>query len=175
MIIHNFKVSLRNLMRYKVQNTICILSLTAGMVCFALSALWLRYENCYDDWWPEKEDVYMLQYSFEIGFCMEYGYIDYLNYPDGKYLAEKNPQIELFARIQKDEGKLRLSPESEHYENVVSLNIDENVQEMLGIKVLSGRKRLKLRNEETALTRSMAETLFPAKTAIGQQGWCQEY
>lgn len=175
MIIHNIKVSLRNLMRYKVQNTICILSLTAGMVCFALSALWLRYENCYNDWWPEKENVYMLQYSFESGYCMEYGYIDHLNYPDGKYLAEKNPQIELFARIQKDEGKLRLSPESEHYENVVSLNIDENVQKMLGIKVLSGRKRLKLRNEETALTRSMAEKLFPDKNAIGQKVWFQEY
>lgn len=175
MLIHNIKVSLRNLMRYKIQNIICILSLTAGMVCFALSALWLRYENCYNDWWPEKENVYMLQYSFEIGFCMEYGYIDYLNYPDGKYLAEKNPQIELFARIQRDEGKLSLSPESEHYENVVSLNIDENVQEMLGIKVLSGRKRLKLRNEETALTRSMAEKLFPDKNAIGQKVWFQEY
>ena len=47
MIKHNIKIAWRNLLKFKLQTSISILSLTVGMVCFALSALWLRYENSY--------------------------------------------------------------------------------------------------------------------------------
>ena len=73
MIKHNIKIAWRNLLKFRLQTSISILSLTVGMVCFALSALWLRYENSYDTWWPEHEDVYMLEYS-DGSYDMERGY-----------------------------------------------------------------------------------------------------
>ena len=41
MIIHYLKIAWRNLMKYKVQNTVCIIGLAVGFVCFALSTLWI--------------------------------------------------------------------------------------------------------------------------------------
>ena len=61
MILHNLKIAWRNLMKHKFQNAVSMLSLTVGMVCFALSALWIKYEHSYDAWWPDAENVYMLQ------------------------------------------------------------------------------------------------------------------
>ena len=48
MIIHYLKIAWRNLMKYKVQNTVCIIGLAVGFVCFALSTLWISYEMTYD-------------------------------------------------------------------------------------------------------------------------------
>ena len=99
MLHHNLTIAFRNLMKYKLQTSISILSLTVGMVCFALSALWLRYETSYDTWWPEHDDVYLVQYGDPSGYYMERGFSNYLSYPDAGRLAEAHPQIELLSRI----------------------------------------------------------------------------
>lgn len=171
MLHHNLKIAWRNLLKYKLQTSISILSLTVGMVCFALSALWLRYETSYDTWWPEHDNVYMLQYAGASGYYMEGGFSNYLSYPDAGRLAEAHPQIELLSRMMVSGGTFKVSPEAEESFNGASLEIDNNVQEMLGIKVLDGRKQLNLKYEEAALTRSMAENLFHGKNAVGQKVW----
>ena len=38
---HNLKISLRNLLKYKVQNAISILCLAAGVVCFAITVYFI--------------------------------------------------------------------------------------------------------------------------------------
>ncbi len=175
LVVHNLKIAWRNLLKYKLQTSISILSLTVGMVCFALSALWLRYENQYDTWWPEHDDVYLVQYAGDSGYYMEGGFSNYLSYPDAGRLAEAHPQIELLSRMMVSGGAFKVSPEAEESFNGSSLEIDDNVQEMLGIKVLDGRKQLNLKYEEVALTRSMAERLFPGKNAVGQKVWFDYY
>lgn len=175
MVFHNIKIAFRNLMKYKLQTSISILSLTVGMVCFALSALWLRYETSYDTWWPEHDDVYLVQYGAPSGYYMERGFSNDLSYPDAGRLAEAHPQIELLSRMMVSGGAFKVSPEAEESFNGASLEIDNNVQEMLGIKVLDGRKQLNLKYEEVALTRSMAENLFHGKNAVGQKVWFDYY
>ena len=49
MIKHYLKVAFRNLMKYKTQSLVSIIGLAVGFTCFALSALWIRYEMTYDD------------------------------------------------------------------------------------------------------------------------------
>ncbi len=172
---HNLKIAWRNLLKYKLQTSISILSLTVGMACFALSTLWLRYENQYDTWWPEHDDVYLVQYAGASGYYMEGGFSNDLSYPDAGRLAEAHPQIELLSRMMISGGAFKVSPEAEKSFNGASLEIDNNVQEMLGIKVLDGRKQLNLKYEEVALTRSMAENLFHGKNAVGQKVWFDYY
>ena len=82
MVFHNIKIAWRNLLKYKWQTSVSILSLTVGMVCFALSALWLRYETQYDTWWPEHDDVFLVQYAGTSGYYMEAGLSNELSYPD---------------------------------------------------------------------------------------------
>ena len=41
MIIHYLKISIRNLMKYKMQSLISIFGLAVGSVCFTLSLIWI--------------------------------------------------------------------------------------------------------------------------------------
>ncbi len=170
----NLKVAWRNLLKYKLQTSISILSLTVGMVCFALSALWLRYENSYDAWWPEHDDVYMVQYYSATGYNIEHGYTNYIPLPMGQKIAESNHDIEMLTGILFFDGNLKLTPESEDSKGRFYMQIDEHAQEMFGIKVLEGRKKLVLAPDEVALTRTTAERLFNGKKAVGEKVWFPE-
>ena len=50
--------------------------------------------------------------------------------------------------------------------------IDDGVQEMMGIRVLEGRKKLVLKADEAALPLSMARRLFGQSGAVGQKLCC---
>ena len=48
MLQHYIKLAIRNLLKYKSQSVISIIGLAIGFTCFALSTLWIRYEQTYD-------------------------------------------------------------------------------------------------------------------------------
>ena len=54
MFLHNLKISFRNLLKYKLQNAISIACLAVGMVCFAITVLFVSnyarniYFNVFD-------------------------------------------------------------------------------------------------------------------------------
>lgn len=65
MFKHNLTVSVRNLIKYKVQTWVSILGLAIGFVCFSLSMLWMRHEATYDSFHPCADRTYLLaQQSF---------------------------------------------------------------------------------------------------------------
>lgn len=174
MLHHNLTIVWRNLMKYKLQTSISILSLTVGMVCFALSALWLRYEDSYDTWWPEYDDAYMLQYKSDTGYNLEHGYTNYMPLPVGRKIVESNPDIDLWSGMVFLDGNLMLTHESKERCGSFYMQIDEHAQEMFGIKVLEGRKKLTLAYDEVALTRTTAERLFHGNKAVGEKVWYPE-
>ena len=55
---HHFKLAFRNLRKYKTQNIISIIGLAVGFVCFAFSALWIRYEMSYDNFHANADRIY---------------------------------------------------------------------------------------------------------------------
>jgi len=58
MLIHYLKIAFRNMWKYKTQNIISIIGLAVGFVCFAFSALWIRYEMNYDRFHPKADRIY---------------------------------------------------------------------------------------------------------------------
>jgi len=58
MFTHNLKIAFRNLRKYKTQNIISIIGLAVGFVCFAFSALWIRYEKSYDSFHQKADRIY---------------------------------------------------------------------------------------------------------------------
>jgi ABC-type antimicrobial peptide transport system permease subunit len=61
MLYHYLKIAFRNLRKYKTQNIISIIGLAVGFVCFAFSALWIRYEMSYDNFHPKADRIYRVQ------------------------------------------------------------------------------------------------------------------
>ena len=174
MILHNLKIAWRNLMKHKFQNAVSMLSLTVGMVCFALSALWLKYEHSYDAWWPDAENVYMLQCTHNASAGYEDGepYSNYLSFPAGQRQRERIPQIDKLARMQVSGCMVLPTPACRDSIGCGIFGIDDGVQEMMGIRVLEGRKKLVLKADEAALPLSMARRLFGQSGAVGQKLYC---
>ena len=173
MILHNLKIAWRNLMKYKLHTLISMMSLTVGMVCFALSALWIRYENSFDAWWPDAENVYMLQGSGDASVIHENGeYHDFLPFPAGQRQRERIPQIDKLARMQVSGCVVLPTPECRDSMFCGTFGIDSGVQEMMDIRVLDGRKKLVLKADEAALPLSMARRLFGRTGAVGQRLYC---
>ncbi|MDR0429205.1 MAG: FtsX-like permease family protein [Tannerellaceae bacterium] len=61
MFLHYLKITFRNLRKYKTQNIISIIGLAIGFVCFAFSALWIRYEMSYDNFHQDADRIYVVQ------------------------------------------------------------------------------------------------------------------
>ena len=60
MIYHYLKIAFRNLIKYKTQSIVSIVGLAIGFTCFALSALWIRYEMTYDTFHEGAERIYFV-------------------------------------------------------------------------------------------------------------------
>ena len=66
MIYHYLKIAFRNLIKYKTQSIVSIVGLAIGFICFALSALWIRYEMTYDTFHERAERIYLAGNKFEL-------------------------------------------------------------------------------------------------------------
>jgi ABC-type antimicrobial peptide transport system permease subunit len=60
MIRHYLKVAFRNLWKYRNQTLVSIIGLAVGFVCFAMSALWIRYEMTYDSFHRNAGQMYCI-------------------------------------------------------------------------------------------------------------------
>ncbi|MBO7114393.1 MAG: FtsX-like permease family protein [Bacteroidaceae bacterium] len=63
MFAHYLTVALRNIKRYALQNTICILGLAAGFVCFCLTSICVHYENTYDTFHKDWQNIWSFDVS----------------------------------------------------------------------------------------------------------------
>ena len=61
LLTHYLTVAIRSLERYKTQSVISIVGLAVGFVCLALSSVWIRYENTFDNFHPGADRIYMVQ------------------------------------------------------------------------------------------------------------------
>ena len=161
----NLKIAWRNLMKYRLQTLISILSLAVGMVCFSLSALWLHYEKSYDTHWPDAENIYVVRPYYAGGSVYteterETG--DQTSYSMGIRLKTEFPEIDDVCRLSKGSY---LEMENEE---IFGLEVDSSFCDFFGIKVLEGRSKIHLAEDEVAITPSLAQKLFPKGNAVGQ-------
>ncbi|MBR5964126.1 MAG: ABC transporter permease [Bacteroidaceae bacterium] len=60
LLFHYLTIAIRNLVRYKSQTVISIVGLAVGFVCLALSSVWVRWENTFDNFHPGADRMYMV-------------------------------------------------------------------------------------------------------------------
>ncbi|MFQ5631171.1 MAG: ABC transporter permease, partial [bacterium] len=58
MLLHYFKIALRNVMKYKIYSTIGIGGLAIGMAVFMLIIFYIKYELSYDKFYDNAENIY---------------------------------------------------------------------------------------------------------------------
>ncbi|MCQ2072633.1 MAG: hypothetical protein MJY96_05855 [Bacteroidaceae bacterium] len=161
LFFHNIRVAVRNLHKYRLQTAVSIVSLSLGMVFFALTALWLRHERGYDTFYRDADNMYLLVRNTDDN-AAERVYVSH-SMPAG--VAERHPQIESFTRT---EPETVYSLPDYPGELVRGRSVDEHFMEFFDVKVLEGDSRLILRDGEIAITKACADRLFGGD-AIGRK------
>ena len=61
MIAHNLTLAWRQLVKYRLQSAVSIISLAIGFACFALASMWIKYETTYDAFHKDAENLYIVR------------------------------------------------------------------------------------------------------------------
>lgn len=165
MIKHYLKVAIRNLLKYKTQSLISIIGLAIGFACFALSALWIRYEMTYDDFHEGAERIYLAGNQFDMqGDGFSYYSSDLL----ADHLMQHFPEIEKACHVRYFKEK-RNYKYNEQECPLTQIYADSNFVSMFGIKVIDGDTHLRLNENQVAITDKAAERIFGDESPIGKQ------
>ena len=97
MLQHYIKLAIRNLLKYKSQSVISIIGLAIGFTCFALSTLWIRYEQTYDTFHDGADRIYLIRPESN---TTNNGLSEITPYPLAGYLKATFPEIEDACNMQ---------------------------------------------------------------------------
>ncbi len=125
MIWHYLLVGFRNLVKYREQTLFSVFGLTVGFVCFAISALWLRYEMSYDSFHSKSSRIYKLISDSSPSF------------PDKvlEYIKADFPEVENATCVGNVVRDMVAEGEDARYNY---FGVDSNFFEIFDIKVMSG-------------------------------------
>ncbi len=121
MFIHNLTVAVRNLTKYKTQSIVSILGLAAGFACFSLTAMWIRYENSFDNFHPKGDRIYRIVLEDKTN---ESGYYGFLPVPMAAYLKANFPEVEEVSLFYGEMYFVSLEKENNRYSSVEVNAID---------------------------------------------------
>lgn len=164
MFLHYLRIAFRNIVKYKTQSIIAVLSIALGMVFCSLTLIWIRYERSYDSFHRDADDIYLVMRK-RLNSIGEQFYHE-IEYSKGTYLADKYPRIEEFTRCSYQSTYV-VQNEGKYVSTLIGLTVDENFGSFFDVKVLEGDRELNLAKDEIALTKTQADKLFQEGKAIG--------
>lgn len=161
---HYLRTAWRNLARYKRQNLINIAGLAIGFVCFALSALWIRYELTYDDFHPGADRIYRVRVESKDPAWGKY--VSVTPYPLAAYLEKNFPEVE--AGCVSNGFPLQIKKDNVTYDAFV-LSADSSFFNLFPVRVVSGNPHfMETGHNHAAVTREMAARLFGTDDPLGK-------
>jgi ABC-type antimicrobial peptide transport system permease subunit len=163
MLKHYLKIAFRNLWKYKKQTLVSVLGLAVGFACFAVAALWIRYEMTYDGFHRNADRMYCV--SIPSGFTPN-GVSRGGPYPLAGYLKATFPEIARSTTLLQHPS----SPEIEGVvHNVDMMEIDSSFFGMFDVKVVEGSMNFLIpKSKNLAITREKARRLFGNESPLGK-------
>lgn len=157
---HNLKIAWRNLLKYKMQTTVCVCGLAVGFICFALSLLWVRYETTFDHFHPDAARLY---------YCYTDWKLDQMQSPyAGTFLAQRLnrefPEVERATAFVPGNGAF-MEADTCFVEPTM---IDENFSKVFRVKVCEGNGQFWHDPSQVAISRRTATACFGDQPAVGK-------
>ena len=162
MILHNLKLAWRQLVKYRLQSVVSIVSLAIGFACFALASMWIKYETTYDAFHRDADKMYFLVRDHsewgKAGDILENVHTVFCD-----TIYKHCPEIvesALFERpyFQPKDGKM------ERY-----IACDSSFFDFFDIRLLVGDRGFLQRKGEIAITRQKAEEWWPGENPLGKE------
>ena len=167
MILHYLKSAVRSLTKYKVQTVASVVGLTLGFVCFALSAVWVRYEQTFDSFHRGADRMYLLGSNSwrETGLSHRFLLAE--------ELKETFPEVEDAAAYWYLEIPVMLSEDATEEVNLGCIRADSLFVHMFDVRLMRGSWSFLNVPEEVALTEEGALRLFGTTDVLGRTVYCQ--
>lgn len=164
MLQHYIKLTFRNLIKYRSQSFISIIGLAIGFTCFALSTLWMRYEQTYDNFHDGADRIYLIRPESN---TTNNGLSEITPYPLAGYLKATFPEIEEACNMQAWKTIIKYKG-IEH--KSFKMDIDSTAMHMFKLQITNGNHNFLTENsEEFAITDRFARQLFGTENPLGQE------
>ena len=162
MIEHNLTLAWRQLVKYRLQSTVSIVSLAIGFACFALASMWIKYETTYDGFHRDADKLYFLAADHS-----EWGKVGDITTGIQSVFCDtvyKNcPEIVEFTLFEHSHYQLK-EGQIEH-----CIGCDSSFLDFFDINILAGDRGFLLRENEIAVTRQKAEKWWPGEEPLGKE------
>ena len=164
MFLHYLKSAVRSLMKYKIQTVASMVGLTLGFVCFALSAVWVRYEQTFDSFHRGADRMYLLRSS---SFWENQTSLSH-HFPLAEELKRTFSEVEDAAAYWYWEIPVMLSEDAAEAVNLGCIRSDSLFVRMFDVQLVRGSWSFLNVPEEVALTEEGALRLFGTTDVLGR-------
>ncbi len=155
MIEHYFKLAWRQLVKYRLQSLVSIVSLAIGFACFTMAAMWIKYETTYDAFHKDADGIYeLLEYKQEM--------LSYL----GKEDIEQWPEVAEFALYGQSYCEEVNGQKVEVYERLV---FDSCFLSIFHLNFLEGGADFLHDEGQVAISDQLAKKLYGEESPIGKE------
>ena len=152
MIEHYFKLAWRQLLKYRLQSAVSIVSLAIGFACFTMAAIWIKYETTYDGFHKDSDRMY---YLMNQGNSTQTLITDKI---------EQFPEVEKVAHFTYGYAHELNGEEI----NVIEVYCDSSFVSFFGVEILEGDDSFLSSPTKVAVTEELAEKLWGDESPIGQ-------
>jgi len=167
MLLHYLKIAFRNMWKYKSQTLISVIGLAVGFTCFALAALWIRYEMTFDSFHKDAKQMYVVYVPDALNPKLN-GYGRGTVYPFAAYLKKTFPEIADAITIAPAYPNVKITVEGAGVP-ALTIRADSSFFRFFDVKILAGSRDFLIPGSKNlAITREKARQLFENENPIGK-------
>lgn len=175
MIKNYFSIAIRNIVKHRTSSIINILGLAIGMAVFMIIALYVHFERSYEDFIPNKENIYRV--SLSVYKSGEQTLTSAENYPGvGPALQKEIPEVINYARLYNMgyKNNVVITNENERFDAIAFkhrkfLYADGSFLPMMGYEMIKGNATTALTEPLTAvISQKYAQLYFGNQNPIGK-------
>ena len=149
MIEHNLTLAWRQLVKYRLQSAVSIISLAIGFACFALASMWIKYETTYDAFHKDADEIYCLMRTDK---AITGGYSAWSStIPVSDSIIARCPEIDKYVAFYWSSISRRavsIENDSIYHDNIITLNCDSSFFKFFEVRFLMGNENFLLDNNK---------------------------
>ena len=160
MIGHYLSLAWQQLEKYRLQSLVSIVSLGIGFACFALAAMWIKYETTYDAFHKDAENIHVVTQRND--YMLHSGMINY-------HALREVPELEQLTNITNIYINSANGVDL-HWNlcyNLWQMN-DTNFVNLFGLDILEGSTSFVHNKNEIAISDRLAKILWKDESPIGK-------
>ena len=162
MLLHYLSLAWQQLIKYRLQSFVSIVSLAIGFACFALASMWIKYETTYDAFHKDAENTYVVTMHNDYLLRWTYPYINIR-------ALQELPELENLTYITNNYIDSINGQQIRYPNTTMWMMNDTNFVNLFGLDILEGSPSFVHNEHEVAISDKLAEILWKDESPIGKQ------